>query len=287
MVTSSLPVRLQKVLARAGIASRRKAEELIKAGQVTVNGEVVTLLGTCINPTRDHIKVNGRHLKPLPPDIFLMLHKPAGYVSTMKDPLDRPTIAHLLDKGSIRTFPVGRLDYDSEGLLLLTNNGTIAQACLHPRYHVTKTYLVKIKGVLDNEELRQLKKGVLLSDGLTAPAQVKKVKKAEANSWVEITIHEGRNQQIKRMLESVGHPVIKLKRTKFGPLNLGDLPVGECRYLTNKEANSLRVLPSRPLSEPEPKIREQVSKSFKPRGKSLSRKHPTRPPVRQKKKQAS
>ena len=246
MPIGSKQVRLQKIIARSGLTSRRHAEVLIQEGRVTVNGKTVTVLGTCIDPDRDHVKVNGRHLKAPPPDVFLMLHKPAGYVSTMSDPLNRPTIVNLLDRGSLRIFPVGRLDWDSEGLLLLTNNGDIAQACLHPRNHIPKTYLVKIKGVLGHEELAILKRGFSLTDGPTAPAHVKRIRQTDANSWVEITISEGRNHQVKRMLEYVGHPVIKLKRIKFGPLALDDLPVGASRYLTDKEANALRAVLHRP-----------------------------------------
>ena len=141
-------IRLQKVIARSGVTSRRNAETLMKQGRVTVNGKTVTTMGTRVDPKRDHIKVNGRHLKPPPPDIFLMVNKPAGYVSTMKDPEHRPTITDLLDKKSARIFPVGRLDYDSEGLLLLTNNGAVAQACLHPGFHVEKNLSRKNQGAL-------------------------------------------------------------------------------------------------------------------------------------------
>lgn len=235
-------IRLQKVIAQSGLASRRKAEELIRAGRVTVNGRVMTELGTRVDPARDHIKVDGRRVKPPQPDTFLMLNKPAGYLSTLGDPLDRPTIADLITTRGIRVFPVGRLDYDSEGLLLLTNNGEIAQACLHPRYHVAKTYEVKVKGVLTDDEIAQLQHGVLLQDGPTEPARVKKLHKADVNSWLEITIFEGRKHQVKRMLEAVGHPVIKLRRTKFGPLSLGTLPLGKFRHLTDEEANALRAI---------------------------------------------
>jgi len=245
-------VRLQKVIARSGITSRRQAELLMKQGRVTVNGKAVTVMGTCVDPKRDHIKVNGRHLKPPPPDVFLMVHKPAGYVSTLKDPEHRPTIADLLDKKSVRTFPVGRLDYDSEGLLLLTNNGEIAQACLHPRFHVEKTYLVKIKGHLSEEALQKLEQGLTLEDGPTAPARVRKVRKVAVNSWIELTIHEGRNHQVKRMLQAVEHLVLKLKRTKFGPLNLGNLPLGNSRHLTDREANALRDLLHAPREPQKP-----------------------------------
>lgn len=272
MALTSSPVRLQKVIARSGLASRRHAETLIQQGRVTVNGKTVTVLGTCIDPARDHVKVNGRHLKTQPPDIFLMLHKPAGYVSTMNDPLNRPAIADLLETKSIRTFPVGRLDSDSEGLILLTNNGDIAQACLHPRNHVKKTYLVKIKGVLDHEGLTKLKKGLLLEDGPTAPAQVRRIRQTEANSWIEMTISEGRNHQIKRMLDCVGHQVLKLKRIKFGPLVLGDLPIGATRYLSDEEANALRTLlhqdassPSRNQAGPRASVTQTKRKPLRPR----------------------
>ena len=242
MAQSEKTVRLQKIIARSGITSRRKAEELIRKGLVTVNGETVMTLGSKVDPWLDHIKVNGRHLKSQPPDIFLMLNKPSGYISTLHDPAGRPTIKALVPKPSLRLFPVGRLDYDSEGLLLLTNNGDIAQACLHPARHVPKTYLIKIKGILEESEIQQLRHGLMLEDGVTAPAKVKKAGTAEANSWVEIMIHEGRKHQVKRMFEQIGHPVIRLKRIQFGPLNLGNLQPGQTRYLTDKEANNLRHL---------------------------------------------
>jgi 23S rRNA pseudouridine2605 synthase len=252
MTTETKMVRLQKIIAGSGITSRRKAEEYIRTGLVTVNGETVMTLGTKVDPVHDHIKVNGRHLKSKLPDMFVMLNKPIGYLSTLHDPEGRPTIKQLMTKPSLRLFPVGRLDFDSEGLLLLTNNGDIAQACLHPTYHVPKTYRVKVKGVLEDIHLQQLRRGVMLEDGKTAPAKVKKAGKAQANSWIEITIHEGRKHQVKRMFEHIGHPVIRLKRIQFGPLNLGQLLPGKMRYLTDKEANELRHLsamigdPSRP-----------------------------------------
>lgn len=262
MAQAEKTVRLQKIIARSGFTSRRKAEELIQHGLVTVNGETVMTLGTKVDPAIDHIKVEGRHLKSRPPDMFLMLNKPLGYISTLHDPAGRPTIKALVPKPSIRLFPVGRLDYDSEGLLLLTNNGDIAQACLHPAHHVHKTYLVKIKGILEEPEIQNLRHGLMLEDGPTAPAKVKKAGKAAANSWVEITIHEGRKHQVKRMFEQIGHPVIRLKRVQFGPLNLGTLPPGQTRYLTDKEANDLRHLLIAPES-PRPAIRQSIKKTEK------------------------
>jgi 23S rRNA pseudouridine2605 synthase len=289
MAQAERMVRLQKIIARSGIASRRKAEDLIRQGLITVNGESVMTLGTKVDPVRDHIKVNGRHLKSQPPDMFLILNKPLGYISTLHDPVGRPTIKALVPKPSLRLFPVGRLDFDSEGLLLLTNNGDIAQACLHPAHHVPKTYLVKIKGILEDPEIQQLRHGLMLEDGPTAPARVKKAGKAEANSWVEITIHEGRKHQVKRMFEQLGHPVIRLKRIQFGPLNLGTLPPGQTRYLTDKEANALRHLlieSKTPLLPKRQPIRNR--ENFLPQvSPTLLRPRPTRQPPGKSKKSIS
>ena len=239
---SEKSVRLQKVIAASGISSRRAAEDLIRQGQVTVNGQVVATLGTCINPAIDHVKVNGRHLNMAEPEAFVLLNKPPGFVTTMKDPFGRKTIADLLERIKVRVFPVGRLDYDAEGLLLLTNNGRVAQACLHPRYHVPKTYLIKVSGVFNDEQIKMLKKGVKLEDGITFPADVKKFGKAKSNSWLEITIHEGKKHQIKRMVEACGHRLMRIKRIRFGPLQLKDLPLGSCRFATDMEANALRCI---------------------------------------------
>ena len=237
-----MEIRLQKLIAGTGIASRRKAETLITSGRVAVNGRVVTELGTKVDPERDHVKVDGKHLSAAQPFVYLMLNKPRNVMSTLDDPGGRTTVKDFLHGVSVRVFPVGRLDFDSEGLMLLTNNGHLAQALLHPRYHVPKTYLIKVKGVLTDEKIRQLERGVRLDEGMTSPAIVTKVKKAEQNSWLEITIREGRKHQVKRMLESVGHPVIRLMRVKMGPLSLGNLRPGEFRFLTDREANALREL---------------------------------------------
>jgi 23S rRNA pseudouridine2605 synthase len=240
-----MEVRLQKLIAGTGLASRRKAETMIAAGRVTVNGRVVTELGTKVDPARDHVKVDGKHLSSVQPYVYLILNKPKNVMSTLDDPGGRPTVKDFLRGVKVRVFPVGRLDFDSEGLMLLTNNGDLAQALLHPRYHVPKTYLIKVKGVLTDEEIRGLERGVNLDDGMTDPAQVKKVKKVEQNSWLEITIHEGRKHQVKRMLEAVGHPVLRLIRVKMGTLVLGNLEPGEFRFLEDREANALRELVER------------------------------------------
>ncbi len=235
-------MRLQKLIAGTGLASRRKAETLIASGRVTVNGRVVTELGRKVDPERDHVKVDGKHLTAAQPYVYVLLNKPKHVVSTLDDPGGRTTVKDHLHGVSVRVFPVGRLDFDSEGLMLLTNHGELAQALLHPRYHVPKSYLIKVKGILNDDQIGQLQRGVRLDDGMTSPAVVKKVKKAEQNSWLEITIREGRKHQVKRMLEAVGHPVIKLVRVRMGPLSLGDLGSGEFRFLTDREANALRQL---------------------------------------------
>lgn len=237
-----MEVRLQKLIASTGLSSRRKAEMLIVTGRVTVNGKVVTELGTKVDPERDHVKVDGKHLTAAQPFVYLLLNKPKNVMSTLDDPGGRTTVKDFLRGVSVRVFPVGRLDFDSEGLMLLTNNGDLAQALLHPRYHVPKTYLIKVKGILTDEEIARLERGIRLDDGMTGPAFVKKVKKAEQNSWLELTIREGRKHQVKRMLEAVQHPVLKLMRVRMGPLSLGDLPAGEFRFLTDREANALREL---------------------------------------------
>ena len=247
-------VRLQKVIAASGLSSRRAAEDLIREGQVAVNGKIVRTLGTCINPSIDHIKVNGRHLDTVEPEVFILLNKPPGFVTTMKDPFGRKTIADLLERIKVRVFPVGRLDYDAEGLLLLTNNGEVAQACLHPRYHVPKTYLIKVSGVFNDDQIKILRQGIELDDGITSPADVRKSGKAKSNSWLEITIHEGKKHQIKRMVEACGHRVMRIKRIGFGPLQLRNLPLGSCRYATDTEANALRGILRRKTIKTTPQL---------------------------------
>ncbi len=269
MERDSHQIRLQKVIADSGLASRRKAEEMIRTGRVTVNGQVVIELGTKVDPVQDHVKVDGRHIKPVPPQVFLLLNKPPGVLSSLHDPEGRTTIKDLIKNIRMRLFPVGRLDYDSEGLVLLTNHGELAQSLLHPRYHVPKTYLIKVKGILTDEEVALLEQGVKLRDGKTGPATVKKIRKAAANSWLEVTIHEGRKHQVKRMLEAVGHTVIRLTRVRFGPLALGRLRSGGFRYATDREANALRdILKGRKDTDARASGREPVAK----RKPKLSRK---------------
>ena len=232
--------RLQKIISAAGVTSRRAAEELITEGRVRVNGAVVTELGTKADADKDHIKVDGKLINPKQPPTYIMLNKPAGFVTTMSDPEGRPMVHDLLKGVKVRVYPVGRLDYNTEGLLLLTNDGDFAHLITHPKHEFPKTYLAKVKGVLTEGQIGMLESGMFLQDGRTAPARVRKVRKEEMNSWVEITITEGRKRQVRRMFDHVGSSVIRLKRIKTGSLVLGDLPEGSFRHLTNDEVNTLR-----------------------------------------------
>ena len=235
--------RLQKIIAAAGIASRRKAEELIASGRVQVNGQTVTELGSKADPDIDHVRVNGRLLHGAQRHVYLLLNKPKGYVTTMSDPEKRPTVMDLIRGVKGRVYPVGRLDYASEGLLLLTNDGELAHRLMKASSHVPKTYVVKVAGTPKEEAISKLRAGVSIAtdDGKrvrTSPAQVRVVKEA-ANPWYEITLIEGRNRQIRRMFEAVGHHVEKIKRVRYGPLTL-DVPPGEFRPLTLKEVKGLK-----------------------------------------------
>lgn len=232
--------RLQKIIANAGVASRRKAEELILEGNVTVNGEVVSELGTKADPEKDAIKVSGKLIHKPQRNTYVVLNKPKGFITSMSDPEGRPVVTELLRGVKARVYPVGRLDYDTEGLLILTDDGDLAHMIMHPGHEIPKTYLAKVKGVLEDKDVEKLKKGVRLKEGITAPASVSKIRKADENSWIEITIHEGRNRQIRRMLEEVSHPVLKLIRVKYGPIELGDVPLGKYRYLTLQEIKMLK-----------------------------------------------
>jgi 23S rRNA pseudouridine2605 synthase len=235
--------RLQKIIAAAGVASRRKAEELIASGHVQVNGQVITELGTKADAETDHIRVNGKLVHGGQRHVYLLLNKPKGYVTTMSDPEKRPTVMDLIRGVKGRVYPVGRLDYSSEGLLLLTNDGELANRLMKAASHVPKTYVVKVAGVPTEEAISRLRAGVSIEVGngkrvRTVPAGVRVVKEG-ANPWYEITLIEGRNRQIRRMFEAVGHHVEKIKRVRYGPLTL-DVAPGEYRPLTAKEVDRLR-----------------------------------------------
>lgn len=231
--------RLQKILAGMGVASRRKAEEFILHGRVTVNGKTA-VLGMKVNPLKDHIKLDGKLLTKAEPKVYFMFNKPSGVVTSLSDPEGRKSVRDFLGGIKFRVYPVGRLDYDSEGLLLMTNDGDFANAVMHPSRKIPKTYLVKVKGVPGNDEIAELKRGVKLEDGMTAPAGVKRVRQTANNSWLEITIHEGRNRQVRRMFDRIGHSVIRLKRISIDGLRLNDLKPGELRKLTDTEVKELR-----------------------------------------------
>ncbi len=236
---STHPERLQKYLARAGVASRRAAEELIAAGRVSVNGVVVTAMGVKVTPGLDRVEVDGREVAPPSDHVYLMLNKPAGYVTTLKDPLGRPIVADLLPDIGRRVYPVGRLDADTTGLLLLTDDGEFSQMLMHPRFHVSKTYRARVEGTPSEQALDKLRRGVVLTDGPTRPAEVELVERQAGSCIVRITIREGRKRQVRRMFKHIGHPVIELHRERIGPLELGDLAPGAVRPLAAEEVAAL------------------------------------------------
>jgi 23S rRNA pseudouridine2605 synthase len=233
--------RLQKILARAGIASRRKAEQLIVEGRVTVNGETVTELGTKADLERDHIKVDGRLLRPPGKLVYLAMNKPTNCVTTVHDPQGRPTVMDLIKRVKERVYPVGRLDYHSEGLLLLTNDGEFANLITSASSHVPKTYLVKVNGRLTQEQEQQFREGIPLHSRPTAPAGLRLAKRAE-NPWYEVRLIEGRQNQIRLMFKHFGRLVEKLKRIRIGFLEIGPLRPGEFRHLTPAEVERFRRL---------------------------------------------
>ena len=233
--------RLQKILAEMGIASRRRAEEMIAEGRLRVNGKVA-VPGTKADPGRDHIKLDGKLLTGRAENkVYYMMNKPVNVMTTLEDPQGRPTVGDFMARIKMRVYPVGRLDFDSEGLLLLTNDGVLTHAILHPSKKIPKTYKVKIKGLLDDKDIARLRGGMHLADGKTAPARVRKLRKLKENSWVEIAITEGRKRQVRRMFDHVGHSVLKLIRVKVGRVDLGPLPPGEIRSLTPDEIESLKI----------------------------------------------
>jgi 23S rRNA pseudouridine2605 synthase len=268
--------RLQKIIAAAGIASRRKAEELITQGRVSVNGHTVTELGSKADLANDHIKVDGTLLRGAERHVYLLLHKPKGYVTTVSDPEGRPTVMDLVKNVGARIYPVGRLDWSSEGLLLLTNDGDLASRLTRAASHVQKTYLVKIAGRATEEEIEKLRRGIRIGSApvrtgisrssrgtsgkpkqvFTAPAQVRLTKDA-ANPWYEVTLIEGKNRQIRRMFEEIGHHVEKIKRVRYGPLAL-DVEPGESRELEPAEVTALRRSVREPGSRPADRMRQRA-----------------------------
>lgn len=274
--------RLQKIIAAAGIASRRKAEELIQSGLVTVNGTTVTELGSKADPETDSIRVNNKLLKGPERHEYLALNKPRGYVTTVSDPEGRPTVMEFV-RTKARLYPIGRLDFNSEGLLLLTNDGDLAHKLMKAASHIPKSYLVKVAGQPDEEQLRRLRAGVTIAEERdpkrrvrTAPAQIRVIKEAE-NPWLEVTLHEGRNRQIRKMFEEIGHHVEKIRRVRYGPLEL-DLPPGESRPLSQQEVLRLRRAIEAP---PKPDFRREREphgdKRERPERRFDKRERPERP----------
>jgi pseudouridine synthase len=234
--------RLQKFLARAGLASRRHCEALILAGRVRINGRVVRILGTRVRPALDRIQVDGEAVRP---DrlVSLVLNKPAGYITSLSDPQGRPVVTSLLPPGDFpRVFPVGRLDWDSEGLLLLTNDGELAHVLTHPRFHVRRIYHAKVRGRPTPEALARLGRGVTCDGERLAALAVELLRTTTHNTWLAITLGEGRHRQVRRMCEAIGHPVLRLIRVALGPLGLGDLPRGAWRSLAPAELAGLKAL---------------------------------------------
>lgn len=233
-------MRLQKYLAQCGVASRRHAEEMIAAGQVSVNGRVITEMGVQV-AEGDAVCVNGKPIRLETEKRYLLYHKPIGEVTTVSDPEGRPTVMDHFRDYPVRLYPVGRLDFDSEGLLLLTNDGELADKMMHPSNEVDKGYLARVTGDLSLESVRALRQGVMLDDHMTSPAKVRIIKKETFATVVLVTIHEGRNRQVRRMFEAVGHKVLMLRRVRFGCLDLGDLPRGAWRELRPDEVKRLRA----------------------------------------------
>src|SRR3954452_3153695 len=236
--------RLQKILSQAGVASRRLGEELIAQGRVQVNGKTVTALGTKANADADEIKVDGRRIHAQKQKRYILLHKPRGYITTRSDPQGRPTVMDLLHAVKEYIYPVGRLDYDTEGLLLLTNDGELAARLTHPRHEVDKVYEARVRGVPDEHTLDRLARGVTVEGRRTSPARLRAsepiVKESGEQTIVQITIHEGRQRQVRQMFDSVGHPVVRLKRVRIGPLEDPDMPPGHWRELTPAEIARLQ-----------------------------------------------
>ena len=241
--------RLQKILSAAGVASRRLSEELIAQGRVSVNGKTVTELGTKADPSVDEIKVDGRRIKTEQKRRYILLNKPRGYITTRSDPQGRPTVMDLMKGVREYVYPVGRLDYDSEGLLILTNDGDLAARLTHPRHEVDKVYEARVKGVPDEHALDRLARGVTIDGRRTAPAKVRAsepfAKGSGEQTIVEMSIHEGRQRQVRQMFDAVGHPVVRLKRVRIGPIEDPDIPPGHWRELTPQEVAKLQRAGSR------------------------------------------
>ncbi len=276
--------RLQKILASAGICSRRTAEEYILAGRVQVNGTTVTELGTKADPHHDTITLDGAPVRPVERQVYLVLHKPAGYVTTLKDPNGRALVSDLVQEVGVRLYPVGRLDYNSEGLLLMTNDGDWANRLMHPRHEVDKEYHVRVRGKVDPQQVQRLLSGVELEDGPCKAAAARILKQDQLNDWLSITIREGRNRQVRRMCAAVGLSVVRLRRIRYGTLTLGGLEPGQYRLLSKQEATALvqpapKERPKGVEREKAPTVRAERTPSTK-RERAPAGKRENAPPVK-------
>ena len=235
-------IRLQKYLALSGVASRRTAEKMIQEGHVRVNGVLITEMGVQVDETRDQVTVDGALVHPEEEKHYIAYNKPIGEVTTVSDPEGRATVMDKFRDYPVRLFPVGRLDYDSEGLLLLTNDGEVMNHLLHPSREVDKVYWVKASNQVTDEEISRLRRGVLVDGSLTSPAHVRLIRREAFDTVLLVTIHEGRNRQVRKMISAIGHQVVHLRRVGFGPVSLGDLPLGYWRPLTEAEIKKIREI---------------------------------------------
>ena len=237
-------MRINKYIALCGVASRRKAEELILAGRVTVNDEVMTELSYKVDEENDIVKVEDKLIKEENKLVYILLNKPEGYITTVKDQFDRPSVLDLVSDIKERVYPIGRLDYETSGLLLLTNDGDLTYKLTHPKHEVDKTYVARVKGKLTKEEIERFKTGLKIEDYTTAPAKLKVIKYDEQrdSSLLEIKIHEGKNRQVRKMCKAINHPVLRLRRSAMGKIKIGDCEIGKYRYLTEDEIKYLKNL---------------------------------------------
>ena len=269
--------RLQKILARAGISSRRKAEELILEGRVTINGSVVLELGTKADPTHDVISLDNMVIAAAENKVYVMLNKPPGYITSLSDPEGRPTVMNIVNRIPERIVPVGRLDYETEGLLILTNDGDFSQLLQHPRFQIERCYRVKVKGMPSPVVIEKLKNGVYIDNVKTNKCGIKLLDRLDKNTWLEVRLKEGRNRQIRKMFEVVGYAAIRIIRISFGPLELGALPVGSFRFLSKKEIDMIKDLEKISIEKPprkafsKPRRKPSEESSGKPAGWAIGK----------------
>jgi 23S rRNA pseudouridine2605 synthase len=238
----SAEIRIQKILSQCGIASRRKGEKLLADGHVTVNGKIITQLGAKADPAKDHIKVDGKPIKKKEKLIYLLLNKPRGYITTLNDDKNRPKVCDLINNVKERVFPVGRLDFNTEGLLIMTNDGMFAQGLSHPLNQIRKVYLARVKGIPDEKKMKRLAKGIKIKGEHLAPLKVGMERVTGNNCWLRFVLIQGKNRQVRLLCESIGHTVSKLKRVKYGSLNLTGLRLGEYRRLNYEEVTGLQKM---------------------------------------------